>query len=320
MNATPDDTIPAADYDGGWKEALERYLSGLTELCFPEINDQIAWEAGFTFLDKELQEVVRDAELGKQHVDKLVQVQLKEGQSQRILLHIEVASQSYVQLARTMYLYHHRLEDRFGQPVLSVAILADDNPHWRPCFYEKSILGCHLRFDFPTCKLLDFRQNWQALEHSENPAAMVIMAHLRALETSGNMNQRLAYRWALTQMLYGKSYGKKDILELFRLLDWLMKLPTKLELDYERKVLDYEKEFAMPFLSSFEQRALERGEKIGGHKVLLRQLRARCGELPQRIGKMVEQELSSSELEDLTDAVLDFRGLADLENWLAARK
>lgn len=156
---TPESSFltPKADYDGAWKEALELYLQGLTELAFPQIAAHIDWEAGFDFLDKDLEEIMRDAELGRQHVDKLVRVRLREGADQLILFHIEIASQEYVELERTMYQYNHRLEDRFGLPVLSVAVLAADRATWRPHVYERDLLGCRLRFEFPFCKLLDFR-------------------------------------------------------------------------------------------------------------------------------------------------------------------
>jgi hypothetical protein len=61
-----------ADYDGAWKEALEIYLRQFLELCFPQVASDIDWAAGIEFLDKELEEVVRDAQLGKQWVDKLI--------------------------------------------------------------------------------------------------------------------------------------------------------------------------------------------------------------------------------------------------------
>ena len=68
------------DYDGAWKEALDLFLRPFLELCFPLVAAGIDWNAGVSFLDKELQEVVRDAELGKQRVDKLVEVRRLDGQ------------------------------------------------------------------------------------------------------------------------------------------------------------------------------------------------------------------------------------------------
>lgn len=43
------------------------------------VSCEIDWEKGHTFLDKELQQVVQDAELGRRLADKLVQVWRKGG-------------------------------------------------------------------------------------------------------------------------------------------------------------------------------------------------------------------------------------------------
>lgn len=82
------------DYDGAWKEALELYLAPFLQLCFPEIYRQIDWRVPVEFLDQELQEVVRDSELGKQRVDKLVKVRRLDGDAEWVLLHVEVQAQA----------------------------------------------------------------------------------------------------------------------------------------------------------------------------------------------------------------------------------
>jgi hypothetical protein len=46
------------------------------------------------------------------------------------------------------------------------------------------VLGCRAGLHFPVVKLLDYRADWAALENSDNPFATVVMAHLKALETS----------------------------------------------------------------------------------------------------------------------------------------
>jgi hypothetical protein len=70
------------DYDGAWKEALERYLRPFLELCFPLAAAGIDWAVATEFLDQELQQVVRDADLGKQRTDKLVKVQRLDGENE----------------------------------------------------------------------------------------------------------------------------------------------------------------------------------------------------------------------------------------------
>jgi len=50
------------DYDSPWKEALDVYFEPFLTLLFPEVHAQIDWTHGYESLDKEFQQVVRDAE------------------------------------------------------------------------------------------------------------------------------------------------------------------------------------------------------------------------------------------------------------------
>ncbi len=58
-------SIQADDYDSPWKDILERYLADFLAFFFPHAHTAIDWSLGYTFLDKELQAVMRDAELGR---------------------------------------------------------------------------------------------------------------------------------------------------------------------------------------------------------------------------------------------------------------
>lgn len=62
------------DADTPWKEVLESYFPEFLALFFPEIHAGIDWTKGWRFLDKELRQVVQDAELGRRYADKLVEV------------------------------------------------------------------------------------------------------------------------------------------------------------------------------------------------------------------------------------------------------
>jgi len=66
MNKQPD------DYDSPWKKILEAYFQEFMTFFFPAAAEDINWSRGYTFLDKELQQIVRNAELGKRLADKLV--------------------------------------------------------------------------------------------------------------------------------------------------------------------------------------------------------------------------------------------------------
>jgi len=77
---------PSSDYDSPWKEAIERYFEPFTAFFFPQAYAEIDWAKGYEFLDKELQQVVRDAEIGRKYVDKLVKVWTKNGEEAWVLV------------------------------------------------------------------------------------------------------------------------------------------------------------------------------------------------------------------------------------------
>ena len=53
-----------SDYDSPWKEMLEGYFPDFMAFFFPEAYEDIDWVRGYESLDKELQQIVRDAALG----------------------------------------------------------------------------------------------------------------------------------------------------------------------------------------------------------------------------------------------------------------
>jgi len=80
---------PPADYDNPWKVALEDYSEPFLTFFFPATHALVDWARPPESLDKELEQVLRDAELGKCWADKLFKVWLQDNQATGILMHIE---------------------------------------------------------------------------------------------------------------------------------------------------------------------------------------------------------------------------------------
>lgn len=74
--------VPNDDYDTPWKDAVTRYFPEFMAFCFPDAHRQIDWSRGHVFLDQELAQIVKDAELGKRLIDKLVRVATHDGDEQ----------------------------------------------------------------------------------------------------------------------------------------------------------------------------------------------------------------------------------------------
>jgi hypothetical protein len=212
-------------------------------------------------LDQELQEVVRDVQIGKHRVDKLFEVRRHDGTEDWILVHVEVQSQPDHRLPERLYRYYCRIRDRYDRRVVSLAVLADTSPRFRPGPYEQETLGCRVRFEYPYCKLLDFDR--ARLERENKPAAVVILAHRTAQGRRRDPVQREASKWALTRQLYERGYSKEDIQELFRVIDWLVPLPGEQEIEFRRKIVEYEAQKHMPYIPSIERMGREEGLQQG---------------------------------------------------------
>lgn len=120
------------DYDSPWKDVLQRYFKEFIAFFFPEVYDGVDWSKDYEFLDKELQKAVRGAKVGRRLVDKLVKVWRRNGKEAWVLVHIEVQAQKDPEFEKRMYIYNYRLFDRYDRQVASLAILADQNPVWKP--------------------------------------------------------------------------------------------------------------------------------------------------------------------------------------------
>jgi hypothetical protein len=169
---------PGTDYDSPWKEALDRYFEPCLAFFFPHAHADIDWARGYEMLDKELQPIVRRAEHGRRYVDKLVKVWLKTGEEKWLLIHIEVQAWKESDFPRRIYVYNHRIFDRYDREVISLAILIDDDPAWRPSRYEYGRWGFRTSTEFPVVKLLDYAPQYRELEAESNPFAVVVLAHL----------------------------------------------------------------------------------------------------------------------------------------------
>ena len=162
--------MPEDDYTnfvGAWTDVLDAYFQPFVEFCFPRMARHIQWERGFKFRDDELPAIVCDPELGKQRVDKLVEVVARDahGRETPLFIHVEIVFQKDPDLPHRLYQYNSRLSDHFGDfehpdrtSVATLVILGDEDPNWKPKSYSYHVMGCGVQFDFYVCKLLEFEK------------------------------------------------------------------------------------------------------------------------------------------------------------------
>ncbi len=323
-------TNPRNDQDSPWKLMLRQYFPEAIEFFFPAIAPLIDWTQPIEFLDKEFQRITPDAEIGKRFADQLVRVQAKRGQPLLLFIHLEIQAAPEKAFAERMFIYAIRIFELFHQPPISLAILCDARPNWRPTTYGFTTPGSSLNFEFTAVKLLDYQNHWPELEQSRNPFAAVVMAHLKTQETKGKAIQRKTWKLTLVKRLYDLGYSRSEILNLFKFIDWIMILPKGLEQAFWQELKTLEEERTMPYITSVERIGFERGLQEGlqeglqqeaqrsrqrEQSLILRQLQRKVGEVPDDTLTRLNA-LSFEQLAALGEALLDFGTLADLTVWL----
>lgn len=184
--------------------------------------------------------------------------------------------------------------------------------------YTQGHAGHGIQFTCPVVYLGEWLERWGELERQAkaNPFAVIIMAQLMAQQTRGKGAERLASKTRVIRLLYEYKYSRKNVLQLFRLIDWMMALPPELEPIFSQAMETIEQEHKMTFVTSIERLGEQRGRHEGrvegrvegrqeGEALLLQRLLARkFGTLPDAIEQRV-QSATPAQLETWSLNILD---------------
>jgi hypothetical protein len=177
-----------------------------------------------------------------------------------VLIHVEIQSQRDEEFPERMYGYHSRLYERYRRPVVSLAVLGDEHPAWRPNHFGYSLGGCTLALEFPVAKLLDYAADLVALQANPNPFAPFVVAHLKTMETRHDPEARKGWKIRLLKGLFDRGFTGDEIRQLLRLIDWMMDLPEEMEEQVQEEMVRFGDEKNMPYVTSFERLGFKRGK------------------------------------------------------------
>ena len=297
-----DDKRQKDEFDTPWKEILRLYFKDFLAFFLPEAHDGIDWSRGYEFLDKELARITREAEIGDRRMDELVKVWQSDGIERWVLIHAEVQGDRKPTFSPDMYTYQYRAYDLKRLPVAGLAILADDESGWRPSEFSYTLWGTRLTYQFVVVKLLDYPE--AELERSSNPFAVVTLAHRQAKKTRNQTEDRYQAKWRLIRGLYQGGFGRQQVIDLFRFIDWVLHLPKEADERLRGQIVAFEENQKMPYISSIERIGEKKGEKKGEAKILTRQIQRRFGDLPAWASEKIAQAEPPS-LEEWSLRILD---------------
>ncbi|MBF0611457.1 MAG: hypothetical protein G8345_04280 [Magnetococcales bacterium] len=301
MTTISEDRAISDVFDSPWKEILDAYFKDFVEFFLPQAFKEIDWRRGYEFLDTELVRITREAKIGNRHMDRLAKVWLKNGLERCILIHVDIQGERQKNFPDRMFIYYYRSYDLKQWPVVGVAILADTNKKWRPREFRQELWGCQVVYRFNVVKLLDFSEDIAILEQSDNPFAIVTLAHLQAKKTKKRPGERYQAKWHIIRSLYQRGFSRQKIIDLFRFVDWVLALPPEEDRQFWQDLSHLEEVQQMPYLSSIERIGMEKGIEKGmekgmekgtlkGHAdMLLALIKNRFGQPPEWISTKLAQ-------------------------------
>jgi hypothetical protein len=220
-----------------------------------------------------------------------------------------------------MFRYFARLTEKYDLPVYPVVVFSYDTPlRQEPSRYEVTFPRKRvLKFEYTVVQLN--RLPWRRFVKQENPVASALMAKMK-MAPSERPKVRLECLRLLASLKLDPARTK--LIGVF--VDTYLSLSAQETKRFERemgKLAPVERKATMELMTSWEKKGREEGVTegivLGQERTVQRLVNRRFGVLAQSITKRLE-ELSSEQLDELTDALLDFSSIADLEAWLNGRQ
>lgn len=145
-----------------WKGLLELVFDDLLRCVLPNADEVFDMARGFSFLDKELEELYPESCKGTdiRFVDKLVKLYRLDGKEEWMLIHIEVQAETKAGdrsgFPERMFRYFYRIFDKYQVPVMAIAILTGRDGKKIGDTFEYDVLGTKLFYKYKTIRVLDY--------------------------------------------------------------------------------------------------------------------------------------------------------------------
>ena len=117
--------------------------------------------------------------------------------------------------------------------------------------------------------------------------------------------------WLLARLLYERGYNRKEIVDLYKVIDLMMALSGDLQLSFEEKLTNYQEKLKMPLLTNIEQRTIEKTTKQTRKQDIIKLLQVRFGDLPENLVASINKIDDTSFLEQLLISTINVSSLEE---------
>ena len=294
------------NHDQLFKELLTTFFVEFLELFFPSVLEYLDTET-ISFIDKEL---FTDTVLGEKKIMDIVAQAKFQEQDFSFLVHIENESRSNSEFNRRLFRYFCSLFLKFNCPIYPIVVFSYDSPQ-RPD--KKNFV-----IDFPDKQILNFdyeivqlnRLNWRDFLKQKNPVSAALMSKMKIDECDRPKVKAECLRLMVTLQL---DPAKMQLISGF--VDTYLNLNQQEEVIFQSELstIDLQEQEKIMELTTSWQR---KGRVEGQSSTIIRLLNRKLGTLDDAITEQITS-LESSQLDSLTEDLLDFQSLSDLQAWLS---
>ena len=260
-----------------------------------------------TDLDKEVFTDVTEGE--RYEADLLVQARFQ-AQSSYFLIHVENQSYSQASFNQRMFRYFARLHEKYNLPIYPIVVLSYERP--------KRTASSSYQLDFPDFKVLEFNYqvvqlnqlNWRDFLNRHNPIASALMAKMQIAPADRPKVKAECLRLLVTLKL---DPARMQLISGF--IDTYLNLNELEERVFREQIgtIELEKrEEVMQIVTSWMRTGIQQGQA----SMVMRLLKHKFGEIDSDVEAQIQQ-LDSPQLEDLSEALLDFERKEELTTWLS---
>jgi hypothetical protein len=232
----PPRLVPNIDFDGTWKDIIEQFLPNFIAFFLPKLHELIDYSVPPTYLDKELQHILESKGYKKKTTDKLIKMQLKNGESKWILLHIEVQSYFEKLFGRRMFIIFSWLFSKYNESLVALVIYTSDKVPKVFDHFEEESIGTKVRFDFNA--YLVMKQKEADLLASDNIFALFVLANKYVNETraESQLPNRLRMKQKIYELAIEREIDKERIAKFLIFVDRIMLLPSDMNIVFDNFV------------------------------------------------------------------------------------
>jgi hypothetical protein len=298
------------NHDQLFKELLTTFFVEFLELFFPSVLEYLDTDT-ITFVDKELfTDVVR----GEKKIMDIVALAQFQQQDYSFLVHIENQASNAPEFNQRMFRYFCSLFLKYDRPIYPIVVFSYDSP--------QRLDRSDFVIDFPNKQVLNFdydivqlnRLNWRNFLQQKNPVAAALMAKMKIDQRDRPQVKAECLRLLVTLKL---DPAKMQLISGF--VDTYLNLDPQEESLFQSQLSTMElqeQEQIMQLTTSWEQKGILIGRQEEKLAIALRLLNRKLGSLPNEIATQI-RSLEPNQLDTLTEDLLDFNSLDDLQTWLS---